>query len=227
MLYNDLINLFYPEACSGCSQALSKQEELLCWQCLADLPKTAYHQQRQNPVMNSFLGRCHLERAAAWLHFEKGGLVQSTMHQLKYRGQSAVGVELGCLAARDWQDSGFFSDVDFLIPVPLHRKKYRKRGYNQAEMIAKGISNVTKIPISTQHLQRVTHRGSQTLQSRFARWLNVRTVFELKGAQSLAHKHIMLVDDVITTGATLEACIQVMQSIPEARFSVFTLARAQ
>lgn len=221
-----LADLVYPTACAGCSRPLAGSEKELCLTCLQELPKTDFHLHRENPVLRSFTGRLPLERAGSWLYFQKRGRVQAIMHQFKYRAQQSLGLYMGRLAAIDWLASGFFDGVDALVPVPLHPRKEKLRGYNQAAVLAEGLSEVLGLPVWKDCIARVDHHESQTRKGRFARWLNVETVFRLNPALDLRGKHLMMVDDVITTGATLEGCIHKMLEAPGARFSIFTLAKA-
>lgn len=226
-VFKTLGDTFYPPACVHCDRVLLAGEEWLCLPCLGQLPKTRHAFQPKNPVASAFVGRVPLERAGAYLRFYKGGVVQSLMHQLKYRRQPEVGVFLGALAAEDWKDSGFFGGIDGLVPVPLHPKKRQKRGYNQAERIAAGISGVTGIPVWEQYLYRRTHSETQTLKGRFERWQNVERIFALRDSGPLRHQHLLLIDDVLTTGATLEGCLQTFLSVPDISLSVMTLAQAR
>lgn len=226
-LFKTLGDTFFPPACVHCERVLLAGEEWLCLPCLGHLPKTRHAFQPDNSVASAFVGRIPLVRAGAYLRFHKGGVVQSLMHQLKYRGHPDVGVWLGALAGEDWKDSGFFRGVDGLVPVPLHPKKFKKRGYNQAERIAAGLSSVTGIPVWDQYLYRKRHSETQTRKGRFERWENVERIFALQDSGPLRHSHLMVIDDVLTTGATLEGCLQVLQGVPDIALSAMTLAQAR
>lgn len=222
---NGLLNLCYPSCCCGCQEPLLLGETTLCTNCLLELPRTDFHLTGSNPVADSFMGRSAIDKGAAFLHFEKEGIVQNMLHQLKYKNRPEVGVYLGKLAAHELKD--FFKGVDLLVPVPLHPKKLKKRGYNQALKIAEGLSVASGIALDGENLIRVQFTDSQTLKGRFERWLNVKTVFQLQDPSAFSGKKIMLVDDVLTTGSTMEGCLSVLEGISGAKLSVFTLAFAR
>lgn len=224
---HDFIDIIYPNACMGCHEPLVTNEDLICTHCLHELPKTDFHADDDNPVLRIFSGRCFLEKATSYLRFVKGGVVQSLMHQFKYKGHTEVGVMLANLASSELRKTDFFRDVDLIIPVPLHPDKLAKRGYNQSEVVAKTISENTHISLSTENLVRQYFNETQTRKSRFARWLNVKTVFAVKDEAALKNKHILLVDDVVTTGSTIEGCVTKLEHIEGVRVSLFTLAIAQ
>jgi len=222
----DFINFLFPLECVACKKSLVVGEEYFCINCYLELPKTQYHLYIDNPVLRSFTGRFPLEKGAAWLQFQKGGVIQAAMHAIKYQNRPKLGAFLGTKAASEWQDSDFFRDIDLIVPVPLHWRKRMKRGYNQASHIAQGLSEVLNIPVDESFLYRAQYRNSQTRENRFKRWSNVNSVFALKAHLAVTDKHILLVDDVLTTGATLEACLRVMAEMHGCKFSVFTLAHA-
>ncbi len=222
---DDFVNLFYPKTCFGCGAPLLGGEHMLCIPCLAALPFTDYHNFNDNKVANVFMGRVPFQRAAALLHFYKGGRVQQLLHHLKYNNQPELGVYLGEMAAQNYQPVGFFKTVDFLAPIPLHPKKMDKRGYNQSEEIVKGVSKITGVPIAT-NLIRTENNATQTRKGRFDRWLNVETVFEVQYPTELENKHILLVDDVLTTGSTIEAAATKLLAVNGVRLSMLTLATA-
>ena len=176
--------------------------------------------------MRSFYGRVPLEKAASWLHFSKGGVVQSLMHQFKYKDRPDLALYLGKQAALECGESDFFKGIDLVVPVPIHPKRKRKRGYNQAALIAEGIADAISVKTQPQFLKRPRYQGSQTREHRFERWLNVSSSFEIAPKHKEKANHILLVDDVITTGATLEACVQALLGIEGIKISVFSLAQA-
>ncbi len=225
-IVDDFLSLFYPASCFACQAPLVSGEEMLCVSCIAHLPYTDYHHFTENKVADSFAGRVPLVQATSFLHFYKGGKTQAILHQLKYRNQPELGVFLGKMAARKYETTGFFKRIDGIIPIPLHPKKRAKRGYNQAEQLAKGIAVSTQKPLWPQNLVRTTNTTTQTRKSRFARWLNVETVFEVRDMTELKGKHLLIVDDVLTTGATIEAAATKLLAVNGVSLSVFTLAHA-
>lgn len=226
-LLHDFVDVIYPSACAGCSQPLVANEEVFCTYCLADLPKTGFHHQADNPVVRAFKGRCLLRKATAYLHFQKGGIVQAAMHNFKYRQNRSIGEFLGKMMARDLLEDGFFEGLQVILPVPLHAKKEKLRGYNQSAVLAEPIASLTGMELSTANLRRSIFSQTQTRKSRFARWLNVESIFEVKDPEAVRGRHVLLIDDVITTGATIEACANRLLSIEGVQVSLLTLAVAK
>lgn len=222
----DLLDLVYPPRCLACENRLFGAEKFLCLACRLDLPRTDYEAFKENPVYRSFYGRFPVHNAAAWLHFEKGSMVQALMHEFKYKNRPDLAFWLGATLGQEWRHAKILKAAEVLIPVPLHPKKLRKRGYNQALEIARGLAKSTNLPLAPENLQRVVFRKSQTKESRYQRWEQVKTVFKLNNGQNLKGKHILLVDDVLTTGATIEACLHTLAEVSEARLSVLCLAHA-
>ena len=218
----DFIRLLYPKTCIACKKDLNHSESFLCLHCEYDLPKTNFHKEQDNIVEQTFWGRAQVERAASYFYYRKGSKYQELIHELKYKGKKHIGQYLGQKFARDLLDSDF-RDVDIIVPVPLHPKKKRKRGYNQSEWIAHGIGDVLDKPVLTKNLYRKTNTSSQTKKSRFDRWENVKHVFGTKSIKRFSNQHVLLVDDVITTGATLEACINEILNCPNAKVSLISL----
>ena len=223
---NDFLELFYPQLCLVCGNNLLKQEELVCLDCLHHLPRTNYHLTDDNPVAQIFYGRVRLEAATAFFFFSKGSKYQKLLHHLKYKGLKEVGTIMGRHFATDINQSPLFATVDIICPVPLHPKKEKKRGYNQSDFIAKGIAEGMNKQLVTDNLIRVVHTDSQTRKGRYERWENVEGIFELSRPEEFAGKHILLVDDVVTTGSTLEACAIAILAADNARVSVATLGCA-
>ncbi|MDZ7742821.1 MAG: phosphoribosyltransferase family protein [Bacteroidota bacterium] len=224
MYFDDLLSLLYPRVCINCGNSLFKGEEVICTFCRFKLPRTNYHLLRDNPVHRAFWGRADTEAATAFLYFSKGGMVQRLLHHLKYRGRKDAGIYLGRLFAYELQRSRLYEKLDTLVPVPLHPRKQRLRGYNQSEQIAAGIGKVLKIELMKEVLIRKEFTETQTRKSRYQRWLNVGEMFDVKKPELLEGRHIMLVDDVITTGATLEACIQALSKIRDVTIYIGTIA---
>lgn len=227
LIKDSLSDLLFPPACLCCGRPLVVEEKLLCLACVQSLPKTNFHQMQENPVLEKFKGRLSVNRATSFMYFTKKGKLQNLIHQLKYKGKPEIGVFLGALFAEDLARSEWLDSVDYILPVPIHRKKRRVRGYNQAAMIAKGISQYTDLPIlPKQTLIRIKHTESQTQKHGLDRLNNVKGVFSLKQAPILKGEHVLIVDDVLTTGATLESCaLEVLKGHPSA-ISLATLAIA-
>ena len=224
---SDLLNLFFPNYCQSCGNALVQQEEVICHHCLFSLPKTGFHLHNENPVSRLFWGRVDINSAASYLFFSKGGNVQHLLHSLKYKGHHETGVFLGEMYGKELKNSNLFNSSQIIMPVPLHPIKKRIRGYNQTEKIANGLSKSMDIPCSTDNLSKVVNTESQTTKTRYERWQNVKDAFQINNPAEIEGKHILLVDDVLTTGATIEACATKLLEVPETRVSVVTLAYAQ
>ena len=225
-MLKDFVSLIFPTICASCGKSLYKNEQSICLYCCYNLPKTNYHLQTENPVTTLFWGRVAVYSAAAYFNFGKGGKVQHLIHELKYKGNQEVGITLGKMYGVDLAQSDLFNSVSVIIPVPLHAKKLKKRGYNQSECFAKGLAETMAVAVDLKTLIRAKASETQTKKSRFSRWKNVETIFQLKENKSLQGKHILLVDDVITTGSTLEACVQTLLQIPDVKISIATIAYA-
>ncbi|MDR3134190.1 MAG: ComF family protein [Prevotellaceae bacterium] len=216
--------LLYPKLCEACEGALSGKENICCLSCLYHLPRTNYWKEPGNPLEHLFWGRVPVEHACALFFFGKGSRYRKLIHKLKYKGKREIGVELGRLLGRELKNAPLYQCVDTIIPVPLHPKRLRRRGYNQSEEIAAGIAQVTGWEVNTSSLSRTRFTETQTRKSRQERWENVSGAFALQDAAALANRHVLLVDDVLTTGATLEACILQLQKAKNCKVSVAALA---
>ncbi len=205
-MLQSFIDLLFPQLCIGCNQSLVFGEKHLCTDCILHLPETNYHLQVNNPVEKIFWGRIPIVSAYSFLSFKKQGIVQRLLHDLKYGNNPEVGELLGMMYAQRLATAGIFPEI--VLAVPLHPKKLKLRGYNQSECFAKGISSVLGCKHSDHIIIRKRATETQTRKSRFARWENVGRVFEVKKPELVFNKKILLVDDVITTGATIEACAQ-------------------
>jgi ComF family protein len=225
-MVGNFFSLFFPRYCMGCGEPLTKGEELICTFCLFHLPRTFYHQDPGNPVARVFWGRVHLEMASSFLFFHKGGNVQELLHQLKYQGKKEIGHFLGRQYAIELGDTLAFRDVDMIVPVPLHPHRLRKRGYNQSQCFAEGLSEVWNLPMEKDIVYRKKDTGTQTRRSRYDRWENVEGIFKVREENGLTGKHILLVDDVITTGATIEACASALLAVEGCRVSAVSIAYA-
>ena len=223
---NDLLELFYPTLCITCGERLMTQEEFLCINCWNDIPTTNFHTYSENKVAQLFWGRTQIENATAFFSYKKGSNYQQLIHFIKYKGLKELGYETGRRFGAFLANSENYKKVDMIIPVPLHPAKQKKRGYNQSEWIARGISYSLEKPYSNVHLKRNIHTSTQTKKNRFERWKNVENIFEVIGPGDLAGKHILLVDDIITTGSTLEACANELLKIIEVKVSIATLGFA-
>lgn len=224
-MLSDFISLFYPRICEGCGQPLLKHEETICSACELSLPRTDFSKELINPVMKIFLGRVDLQAATALYFFHKGNRLQGLMHKLKYNGIKEIGVRFGNYLGKELKSSPLFDDVDVIIPIPLHPKKQKKRGYNQAEMIAQGLAKTLEKEAITDKLYRTANTTSQTNKNRDERWKNVESVFQIKDPKNIEGKHILLIDDVVTTGATIEASTQTLKKVTD-KVSVATIAYA-
>lgn len=197
---------------------------MFCMHCLHDYVETDYHLIADNPVAMHFYGRVPIEKATSLLDFKKGTLSQTLLHELKYNHRQDIGTALGARFAKKVNPSGFFESMDMIIPVPLHPKKLRQRGYNQSMLFAGGMQEHNDLPVLGNILLRKVHTGTQTRKKRMERIDNVAEAFHLKDPDRIKHKHILLVDDVVTTGATLEACATKLLEIEGTKVSVATIA---
>lgn len=221
-----LTELLFPRLCVTCGDKLIEQENWICLHCLHHIPRTNYHLESGNPVAQLFYGRVQIEHATAFFRFSKGSDYQKLLHSLKYKGMKEIGSEIGKHFAIDLMKSPGFSAVDVVCPVPLHPEKEKKRGYNQSWWIASGIARQMELDFSDDNLKRLTATETQTRKNRFERWQNVEGIFGLSNPDAFAGKHILLIDDVVTTGSTLEACAQTIISQSGAKVSIATLATA-
>ncbi|MBN1340697.1 MAG: ComF family protein [Bacteroidales bacterium] len=220
----DFIALLYPRICPSCGYALFRNEKVICTRCLYKLPRTGFHLSDPNPVSGLFWGRVHVEYGASMLWYRKGNRVQTLIHRFKYKGVREIGSFLGELYGHDLKNCHQMQAVDLIIPVPLHEKKQRKRGFNQSEIIARGISIALSKPVDCTLLTRKSASDTQTRKSRYNRWENVSEIFEVSDPARAEGKNILLIDDVITTGSTLEACAQKLLEIKGVKIFVASLA---
>ena len=223
---DDFLSLIFPRVCQSCGDHLVQNEKVICMNCLADMPFTGYHLDRENNLEKELWGRCYLERAAALCYYRRGSRVQRLVHRLKYYGIMDIGVYLGEYYGNILKKSAFLEGIDLIIPVPLHPAKIRRRGFNQSLVISTGLFKATGIDIESNVLQRTLRSTSQTRKSRVERWENVEGIFEINNAGTLINKHVLLVDDVITTGSTIEACVLALSKIEGVKVSVAAIATA-
>lgn len=223
---DDLASLFYPRLCLACGTNLPPSTSLLCLSCQYRLPQTHYHLSKENPFTERFWGRVDVKSAAALYHYDKDGKVQRLVHQLKYKHQPDIGVELGKIFGRHLQASTYFQSLDGIVPVPLHPRKQHLRGYNQSECFARGLSASMGLPYYPHALARSQYTETQTAKTRLERMENVMQAFELARPEEVSGRRLLLVDDVLTTGATLEACSLALLSCPNTEVSLATIAIA-
>ena len=221
----DFFNLFIPLKCHNCGINLLEHEAHVCKSCLNKIPKTNFHKDKENIVNQLFWGRIKLESAFATYFFTKGSILQNLIHQVKYQGGRELAFILGKEMGYDLKDTPFHHSIDLIIPVPLHPLKEKKRGYNQSDWIVKGLSEVLGIPCLERGMKRVQYTSTQTKKTREQRWENVKDAFEI-GDEAIENKHVVIVDDVLTTGATLEACASKLLECKGTKVSVVTLAYA-
>ena len=216
-----------PRVCPVCGKALDNDEQWLCRKCLAALPRTRYEETDFNTMEQHFAGKVPIERATAYFFYEKGSPYASILHDIKYHSLPKMGYWLASRAVTEMAGSQFFEGIDVVTAVPLHRSKLAQRGYNQSEYLARGIADRLGIPY-VEALTAVKPHSTQTHKGALERWQNIQGNYALKNdASHLSGKHILLVDDVITTGSTLTVCASLLKSIPGATISLFTLAAAR
>ena len=225
--FTDLLAFVYPNVCSGCGNALYRHEKYICNACYVSLPRTDYHLYTEHPLQKLFYGRVDLAVVSSYLFFQKKGKVQAMMHALKYKNKPELAFLFGKWYGLDLKKIADQMLFDGIIPIPLHKKRLQKRGYNQSEYFARGLSESMNIPVWNGILIRSKFTESQTFKSRAERMENMLESFEVVAADKIKHKHILLVDDVITTGATTEACVLQLQKYQAARVSVSSIAFAQ
>lgn len=217
------LHLLYPNACAACGTTLKQQEEIICLHCELGLPQTNSHEQPQNVIYQKFAGKIPLENVAALYTFGKSSGVQQLIHHLKYSSYPEIGIFVGRLYGRKLRQS-HFAQADAILPVPLHPHKQQQRGYNQSEMFGLGLSEELGIPLNTTMLLRRYESETQTRKSRIDRWTNTKSIFALDNPDCLQDKHVIIVDDVITTGSTIEGCAAPILAQTNAKISVLGIA---
>ncbi len=218
-----LLHFVFPHTCAGCGTDVLDKAHQLCLSCLAALPETQFHLHENSPVEKIFWGRVALTHATAQYYYTKDSLMQRLMHRFKYRGEEELGIYLGRLMGQSLGATNRFDAIDALVPLPLHPSKERTRGYNQAAVLCAGIAGVIHKPVWTHIIYRQQPTETQTKKNRVERWENIKGKFELLDAASISGKHLLVVDDVLTTGATLEACSEVLLAAGDVQVSVATL----
>ena len=223
-LIEHVVNLFYPKLCLACECENYSGTIPVCVSCLAELPLTNMHNQQENLITERLLGRINLHSAAALFYFTKKSKVQHLVHQVKYSGDPTIANMLGHWMGRYLSKSDLFNQIDMIVPVPLHKDKLQKRGYNQSAEFGKGLADILGSPCLPDALRRTKQSVSQTTGIRTARLLNVHESFSLNTGIDLSGKHILLVDDVLTTGATIEACATKILALPDTKISICVMA---
>ncbi len=223
MLINDLVKLVFPIYCQVCGNTLVDNEYLFCTNCLFEMPRTENHLEKENKLTELFYGRAKIEAGTSLFNFKKASKYRTLLHLLKYQNKKDIGIELGKYLGLNIKSSPYFTHIDYVVPVPLHPKKLKKRGYNQSTLIGQGIAEKIEINLDDTSLIRTVDTETQTKKTKIERWNNVQNVFELTN-NKFNNKHILLVDDVITTGATIEACIKTLQNAENIKISIATLA---
>lgn len=222
-MLKNLINLIFPETCKGCNNLLLKNEVVICANCLHNLPQTFHHKMDENEVTKKFFGLIPIEFGASFLHFKHDGIVRQLIHNLKYRGKEEIGTVLGNIYASDLKNLVAIHQITEIIPVPLHSKRFKERGYNQVTTFCKALSENLNIPLNESLLVRNLYTETQTYKSKEARQYQ-SNLFDVSFSKEDENKHFLLVDDVITTGATLEKCARALLKIPNSKVSIVTIA---
>ncbi|MCU0473809.1 MAG: ComF family protein [Bacteroidales bacterium] len=225
-LWDDVISILFPRLCYACGNQLLRNEKLICTECFVLIPRTKYHLEEGNPVEQLFWGRCRIEKAAAFSFYNRDSRIRKLIHNLKYKGIKDIGFDLGRIYGASLTGSDFLKGIDLIIPVPLHPSKKRVRGFNQSDVIAQGLSEATGLPVVYESLQRGTVTETQTRRSRYERWVNVDGIFIITDSSNIRGKHVLLVDDVITTGSTIESCTNELLKVEGVKVSVAALAVA-
>lgn len=225
-IISDLLSLLYPQYCFTCHTSLYKGEKYICTRCIAGLPKTNHHLKNDNPLYSKLLNIKSLQYATSYLTFIKKGKVQKLIHYYKYKNYPEIGATLGKWYAKDLQQLEVSQYWEVIIPVPLHEKKLKKRGYNQSAYFAQGLAAVLNIPTLEHSLIRKEYSSTQTSKSKTERWKNVEQIFAVVDQKAIDNKHVLLVDDIITTGSTLEACAYQLENSGASAISIATLALA-
>ena len=220
-----MLNLLFPKVCNGCQNRLLANEQIICAKCRHDLPLACHHRTDNEALKNVFYGRFPVQKATALVQFQKRGITQNIMHNLKYRGQHNISNFFGQWLGTELMTITAYRSVDFVIPVPLHKIKLRKRGYNQVSGFAKEIALALQIPCREDLLLKISKTSSQVFKQRFKRFASDE-VFVLSDPKVLENKHILLVDDIVTTGATLESCAQQLLKASNVKISIATIAMA-
>lgn len=224
---DSLLDTLFPRSCAVCGKTLASHEKHLCASCLLDMPCTNFHKSKFNAMEQLFAGKTPIEKATGYFYYEKGSPYANILHNLKYRNEPLLGEWLGARYAKILQADNIFSDVDYIVPIPLHRTKLATRGYNQSEHIARGIASVLNVPVSTDIILADKSHESQTHKGIYERYLNTQNIYKANGKDRLIGKHVLIIDDVVTTGATLLSAALTIADVPGIKISLATLAVAR
>lgn len=225
-IQRSLLHVIFPHVCAGCGSDVISEQSVLCMHCISQMPETNFHIHCNNPVEKMFWGRLPLVSASAQYYFTKESLMQHLMHQLKYKGNKELGRQLGRLMGNDLRQTNRFHCIDALVPLPLFAAKEKRRGYNQATLLCEGMAEVMRVEIFPDVIVRTEHTESQTKKGRIERWQNIKGKFQLVRPGKIRGKHVLLVDDVVTTGATVEACGHELMQGDQTTLSIATLCYA-
>lgn len=225
-MFESIKNLFFPKVCAGCHTLLMTNETVFCTSCRHEMPLTQYHLDTNNEAVKKFYGKIEIEHASAFLYFNKKGMVQELIHNLKYRGYEEIGTVLGNWYVEDLKNISLKTAFDVVIPVPLHQKKFKERGYNQVTTFGKALSEGLNIPYDNSILFRTKYSKTQSKKNLSGRSEGIKNVFDVNFSEKNYNKHFLLIDDVLTTGATLEACSRSLLKIPGAKISIVCMAMA-
>ncbi|WJS95570.1 phosphoribosyltransferase family protein [Flavobacterium johnsoniae] len=225
-MFNYLINLFFPKVCDGCRGILLQNENVFCTVCRHEMPLTQYHLDSKNEAVKKFYGKVDIQFASAFLYFNKKGMVQELIHNLKYKGREEIGTALGNWYAEDLKEVSLEIPFDIVIPVPLHKRKFKERGYNQITTFGKAIAEGFDIPFNENLLFRKVYSKTQSKKDLLGRSENIESIFDVEFTETAHNKHFLIVDDVLTTGATIEACSRALLKIPGAKISTICIAMA-
>ena len=223
-LLKDVLYLFYPITCCNCDSYLKRNESLICVQCRHDLPLAHYTKHKDNPLETMFFGRIPITAGTSLFLFEQNGMAQTLIHKLKYQGKEKIGTFVGYLLGEELKKNKTYQNLDYIIPVPLHLKKQKQRGYNQLSKFGESLSETLRIPFKENILIKSSSSETQTKKNKFDRWKNATESFQLIATHFLENKHILLIDDVVTTGATLEACANELLKTKNIKISIATIA---
>ena len=226
-IFNSFIDTLFPRICPVCNNVLLSHEKHICTKCRIDIPITRYHMQEFNAMEQLFAGKTPIEKAVGYFFYEKGNPYSNILHNIKYRNNPQLGQYVAKLFAQELLSRDIFRDIDCIIPVPLHHRKKIQRGYNQSEYIAKGFSDVFDIPVHNNIIIAHKSHESQTNKGIYERWLNTQNIFSAQDTQVLENKHVLIVDDVVTTGATLLSATLTIASVPNIKISLATLGVAR